>query len=93
MVDINAIINEINSRLNIMSGLCLFSGVSFVFNIIAIIDINKLKKENHKIKLLNEKTKQQNEKILLKLSLLNDNIFNNYKLLSDDIYFQRSNMF
>jgi hypothetical protein len=90
---INNIFNEINSKLNIITGLYIFGGVTFLFNLMIILDINKLKKENNKIKMLNEKTKQQNEKMLLKLSLLNDTIFNNYKLLSDDIYFQRSNMF
>ena len=97
---IDNILSEINSGLNVTAvGLCVFSSLSFVLNMIIILDINKLKKENNKIKNLNyeikqqnEKTKQQNEKILLKLSLLNDTIFNNHKLISDDVNLQRSNM-
>ena len=97
---IDNILNEINSGLNVTAvRLCVFSSLSFVLNMIIILDINKLKKENNKIKNLNyeikqqnEKIKQQNEKILLKLSLLNDSIFNNHKLISDDVNLQRSNM-
>ena len=90
---INNIFNEINSKLNIITGLYIVGGISFLFNIIIILDINKLKKENNRIKMLNEKVKQQNDKMMLKLSLFNDTVFNNHKLLSDEIYFQRSNMF
>jgi hypothetical protein len=90
---INNIFNEINSKLNIIIGLYIVGGISFLFNIIIILDINKLKKENNRIKMLNEKVKQQNDKMMLKLSLFNDTVFNNHKLLSDEIYFQRSNMF
>jgi hypothetical protein len=60
---------------------------------IIILDINKLKKENYKMKIFNEKIKQQNEKTLLKLSLLNDAIFNNHNLITKDMYFQRTNLF
>jgi len=97
---IDNILNEINSRLNATTiSLCVFSSLSFVLNIIIILDISKLKKENFKIKNLNyeikqqnEKVKQQNEKILLKLSLLSDTVFNNHTLISNDINLQRSNM-
>ena len=86
---IDNILCEINSGLNVTAvGLCVFSSLSFVLNMIIILDINKLKKENNKIKNLNyeikqqnEKTKQQNEKMLLKLSLLNDTIFNNNRII------------
>ena len=98
---IDNILCEINSGLNVTAvGLCVFSSLSFVLNMIIILDINKLKKENNKIKNLNyeikqqnEKTKQQNEKMLLKLSLLNDTIFNNKRIILNDIYFQLSNLF
>jgi hypothetical protein len=90
---IDNILNEINSGLNVtVVGLCVFSSLSFVLNMIIILDIDKLKKENNKIKNLNYEIKQQNEKILLKLSLLNDTIFNNHKLISCDVNLQRSNM-
>ena len=96
---IDTILSEISSGLNSMTSLCIISSVSFIFSIIITLDINKVKKENHKIKILNqelkqqnEKIKQQNEKMLLKLSLLNDTIFNNNKIISNDIYFQRSNL-
>lgn len=96
---IDTIFSEISSRLNTITGLSIISSVSFIFNIIVILDISKLKKENNKIKILNqeikqqnEKIKQQNEKMLLKLSLLNDTIYNNNRIISNDIYFQRSNL-
>ena len=96
---IDTILSEISYGLNTMTSLCIISSVSFIFSIIITLDINKVKKENHKIKILNqelkqqnEKIKQQNEKMLLKLSLLNDTIFNNNKIISNDIYFQRSNL-
>ena len=89
---IDTILSEISSGLNSMTSLCIISSVSFIFSIIITLDINKVKKENHKIKILNQELKLQNEKILLKLSLLNDTIFNNNKIISNDIYFQRSNL-
>ena len=89
---IDTILSEISSGLNSMTSLCIISSVSFIFSIIITLDINKVKKENHKIKILNQELKQQNEKMLLKLSLLNDTIFNNNKIISNDIYFQRSNL-
>jgi DUF438 domain-containing protein len=96
---IDTILSEISSGLNTITCLSIISSVSFIFSIIITLDINKVKKENHKIKILNqelkqqnEKIKQQNEKMLLKLSLLNDTIFNNNKIISNDIYFQRSNL-
>lgn len=90
---VNSIFCESNYRFNIIAFLCAFGSISFIFNIITILDINKVKKENYKIKIFNEKIKQQNEKILLKLSLLNDTIFNNHKLITNDMYFQRTNIF
>ena len=90
---IDNILNEINFRLNATTiSLCVFSSLSFVLNIIIILDISKLKKENYKIKNLNYEIKKQNEKILLKLSLLSDTVFNNHTLISNDINLQRSNM-
>jgi len=96
---IDTILSEISSGLNTITCLSIISSVSFIFSIIITLDISKLKKENNKIKILNqeikqqnEKIKQQNEKMLLKLSLLNDTIFNNNRIISNDIYFQRSNL-
>ena len=96
---IDTIFREISSGLNTITCLSIISSVSFIFSIIITLDISKLKIENNKIKILNqeikqqnEKIKQQNEKMLLKLSLLNDTIFNNNKIMSNDIYFQRSNL-
>jgi hypothetical protein len=89
---IDTILSEISSGLNTITCLSIISSVSFIFSIIITLDISKLKKENNKIKILNQEIKQQNEKMLLKLSLLNDTIFNNNRIISNDIYFQRSNL-
>jgi len=89
---IDTILSEISSGLNTITCLSIISSVSFIFSIIITLYISKLKKENNKIKILNQEIKQQNEKMLLKLSLLNDTIFNNNRIISNDIYFQRSNL-